>query len=57
MIKVACFTNLDIQCGWPSELAYRPFVGEKIRSLSGNYELKIVAITHMGNYLQLELNK
>ena len=52
-IKVSCFTNLDDyrRRQWPQELYCRPMLGDYVRSVDGDVELKIVRIVHtVGKY-------
>jgi len=60
MYKVHCRTNLDSfkSKRWPTELNYRPLIGERIEAKQGGWNLKIVAITHRCNgTLLIELHR
>lgn len=48
MVKVTCRTNLDDYRGvnWPTEMACRPVIGDRVRDQEGKRELKVCSITH-----------
>ena len=54
-MKINCFTNLDINCyeKWPTELPFRPMVGDIITSSTG-LQLEVVRITIYGGATILE---
>ena len=48
MYEGSCFTNLDDfkRTEWPSNFAFPPRIGDRVASVSGDRELKVVGVTH-----------
>lgn len=49
MYKGSCFTNLDDfkRMEWPEEFAFPPRIGDRVESVDGKRELKVVGVTHL----------
>lgn len=49
MYRGSCHTNLDDlrRAEWPEEFAFPPRVGDRVQSVDGKYELKVVSVTHV----------
>jgi len=49
MYKGSCFTNLDDfkRCEWPEEFVFPPRIGDRVQSIDGSRELKVISVTHV----------
>jgi hypothetical protein len=49
MYEGSCFTNLDEfkRCEWPEKFAFPPRIGDRVESVDGRRELKVVGVTHV----------
>lgn len=49
MYEGHCFTNLDDfkRFEWPEKFAFPPRIGDRVQSVDGSRELKVVGVTHV----------
>ena len=48
MYEGSCFTNLDDfkRVEWPDRFAFPPRIGDRVDSVDGSRQLKVVGVTH-----------
>lgn len=65
MIRVKVHTNRDVghSVDWPEKMICRPLIGDYVRALGGQCELRVVRVTHITDlpeynapYLLVEVN-